>query len=471
MKKKFDLFFNVITIPLDFLLIYLASISSYKLRFQEFITDIRPAIYGFDFSYYSKMSFYLAFFVVFIFIILGVYKIKSNKSFVEEFSKIIVSTTFAMMFFVIYIFFKREYLDSRFIILFAGVFTVLYLSIYRAGMTFLRHFLYKKGFGNTNVVLIGESSNNFNLIKNEFDNNKRRGFNIVKCVKDYDEFLVFLRENKELKIDEIVKVNSNCFEDTLKFMDFCEYNHIILKYVADLFDSRTTNIGIDTSIGVPLIEIKKTKLDGWGRVIKRFIDIIFSIFFIILFFPIFIITIIAIKINSKGSIFYRNERVGQDNEMIKVLKFRSMQSDYCTSNDNYKAMAYEEELIKNSNSRSGAIYKIKNDPRITKVGKFIRKYSIDELPQFFNVLFGNMSIIGPRPHQKREVEKYDKKQLRILDIKPGITGLAQVSGRSDLNSSDEFKLDKYYIDNWSLFLDFKILFKTPFAVLRKRKVD
>lgn len=471
MKKKFDLFFNVITIPLDFLLIYLASISSYKLRFQEFITDIRPAIYGFDFSYYSKMSFYLAFFVVFIFIILGVYKIKSNKSFVEEFSKIIVSTTFAMMFFVIYIFFKREYLDSRFIILFAGVFTVLYLSIYRAGMTFLRHFLYKKGFGNTNVVLIGESSNNFNLIKNEFDNNKRRGFNIVKCVKDYDEFLVFLRENKELKIDEIVKVNSNCFEDTLKFMDFCEYNHIILKYVADLFDSRTTNIGIDTSIGVPLIEIKKTKLDGWGRVIKRFIDIIFSIFFIILFSPIFIITIIAIKINSKGSIFYRNERVGQDNEMIKVLKFRSMQSDYCTSNDNYKAMAYEEELIKNSNSRSGAIYKIKNDPRITKVGKFIRKYSIDELPQFFNVLFGNMSIIGPRPHQKREVEKYDKKQLRILDIKPGITGLAQVSGRSDLNSSDEFKLDKYYIDNWSLFLDFKILFKTPFAVLRKRKVD
>lgn len=471
MKKKFDLFFNVITIPLDFLLIYLASISSYKLRFQEFITDIRPAIYGFDFSYYSKMSFYLAFFVVFIFIILGVYKIKSNKSFVEEFSKIIVSTTFAMMFFVIYIFFKREYLDSRFIILFAGVFTVLYLSIYRAGMTFLRHFLYKKGFGNTNVVLIGESSNNFNLIKNEFDNNKRRGFNIVKCVKDYDEFLVFLRENKELKIDEIVKVNSNCFEDTLKFMDFCEYNHIILKYVADLFDSRTTNIGIDTSIGVPLIEIKKTKLDGWGRVIKRSIDIIFSIFFIILFSPIFIITIIAIKINSKGSIFYRNERVGQDNEMIKVLKFRSMQSDYCTSNDNYKAMAYEEELIKNSNSRSGAIYKIKNDPRITKVGKFIRKYSIDELPQFFNVLFGNMSIIGPRPHQKREVEKYDKKQLRILDIKPGITGLAQVSGRSDLNSSDEFKLDKYYIDNWSLFLDFKILFKTPFAVLRKRKVD
>jgi len=148
-----------------------------------------------------------------------------------------------------------------------------------------------------------------------------------------------------------------------------------------------------------------------------------------------------------------------------------MYSDYCTGNDNNKAMAYEEELIKKYNSRSGAIYKIKNDPRVTKVGKFIRKYSIDELPQFFNVFLGNMSIIGPRPHQKREVEKYDKKQLRILDIKPGITGLAQVSGRSDLNSSDEFKLDKYYIDNWSLFLDFKILFKTPFAILRKRKVD
>ncbi|MCF7795842.1 sugar transferase [Patescibacteria group bacterium] len=471
MTKRFELFFNFITIPLDFLLVFLASVSSYKLRFQEFITDIRPAVYSLDFSYYLKMSFYLAFFVILIFIILGVYKIKSNKSFVEEFSKIIVSTTFAMMFFVIYIFFQREYLNSRFIILFAGVFTVLYLTIYRAIITFLRHLLYKKGFGNTNVVLVGVSGNNFNIIKNEFDNNKRRGFNIVKTVKNYDEFLEFLRNNKEIKIDEIVKVNSNYFEDTLKFMDFCEYNHIVLKYVADLFDARTTNIEIDTSVGIPLIEVKKTKLDGWGRIIKRFIDIIFSIFFIILFSPIFIITMIAIKLNSKGSVFYKNERIGQNNTVIKVLKFRSMYSDYCTGNNNHKAIAYEKELIKKYNSRNGAIYKIKNDPRITGVGKFIRKYSIDELPQFFNVLIGSMSIIGPRPHQKREVEKYDKKQLRILDIKPGITGLAQVSGRSDLNSSDEFKLDKYYIDNWSLFLDFKILFKTPFAVLRKRKVD
>ncbi len=471
MKKKFDLFFNFITIPLDFLLIFLASVSSYKLRFQEFIIDIKPAVYDLSFSYYLKMSFYLAFFVILIFIILGVYKIKSNKSFVEEFSKIIVSTAFAMMFFVIFIFFKREYLNSRFIILFAGVFTALYLCVSRAILTHIRHFLYKKGFGNTNVILVGNYGNNFNLIKNEFDNNKRRGFNIVASVKDYDEFLEFLRNNKDLKIDEVIKTNPNFYEDTLKFMDFCEYNHIILKYVADLFDARTTNIEIDTSVGIPLMEVKKTKLDGWGRIIKRSIDLIFSIFFIILFSPIFIITIIAIKLDSKGNIFYKNDRIGQNNTLIKVLKFRSMYSDYCTSSNNKKAMEYEEELIKKYNSRDGAIYKIKNDPRITGVGKFIRKYSIDELPQFFNVFFGNMSIIGPRPHQKREVEKYDKKQLRILDIKPGITGLAQVSGRSDLDASDEFKLDKYYIDNWSLFLDFKILFKTPFAVLRKRKVD
>jgi exopolysaccharide biosynthesis polyprenyl glycosylphosphotransferase len=449
----------------------LASISSYKLRFQEFIIDIRPAVYDLSFSYYSKMSFYLALFVIVIFIILGVYRIKSNKSFVEEFSKIIVSTAFAMMFFVIYIFFKREYLNSRFIILFAGVFTAFYLCISRAILTYIRHFLYKKGFGNTNVILVGDSGNNFNLIKNEFDNNKRRGFNVVTSVKNYDEFLEFLRNNKKLKINEIIKINSNFYEDTLKFMDFCEYNHIIFKYVADLFDSRTTNIEIDTSIGVPLIEVKKSRLDGWGRIIKRIIDILFSVFFIILFSPIFIITIIAIKLDSKGKVFYRNERIGQDNSEISVLKFRSMYSDCCTGPDNKDAVKYEEELIKKYNSRNGAIYKIINDPRITKVGKFIRKYSIDELPQFFNVLLGNMSIIGPRPHQKREVEKYDKKQLRILDIKPGITGLPQVSGRSDLNASDEFKLDKFYIDNWSLFLDFKILFKTPFAVLRKRKVD
>ncbi|KKP81884.1 MAG: Sugar transferase [Candidatus Moranbacteria bacterium GW2011_GWF2_35_54] len=118
--------------------------------------------------------------------------------------------------------------------------------------------------------------------------------------------------------------------------------------------------------------------------------------------------------------------------------------------------------------RRGPLYKIKNDPRKTKIGTFIEKYSIDEFPQFFNVFLGDMSLVGPRPHQKREVEKYREYHRRLLTIKPGITGMAQVSGRSDLDFENEYKLDLYYIENWSLRLDIQIIFKTM-AILSKRR--
>jgi len=129
----------------------------------------------------------------------------------------------------------------------------------------------------------------------------------------------------------------------------------------------------------------------------------------------------------------------------------------------------EQNLIEKQSIRKGPLYKIKDDPRKTRVGKFIEKYSLDELPQFFNVLFGTMSLVGPRPHQKREVEKYMEYHRRLLTIKPGVTGMAQVSGRSDLDFEDEYKLDLFYIENWSLWLDIQICLKTVGVLFRKRK--
>ena len=132
-----------------------------------------------------------------------------------------------------------------------------------------------------------------------------------------------------------------------------------------------------------------------------------------------------------------------------------------------EALKKEQELIDKQSIKKGPIYKIKNDPRITKFGGFIRRWSLDELPQFFNVLKGEMSLVGPRPHQPREVEKYEKKHRQVLSIKPGITGLSQISGRSNLEFSEEAKLDIFYIENWSLLTDIIILLKTPFIVLKK----
>jgi lipopolysaccharide/colanic/teichoic acid biosynthesis glycosyltransferase len=186
-----------------------------------------------------------------------------------------------------------------------------------------------------------------------------------------------------------------------------------------------------------------------------------------------VIFALLVKIDSHGPVLYRNTRIGKEGKSFKLYKFRSMLLQYCTGDEyaNETAQEYEKELIKSQNSKSGPIYKIANDPRVTKIGKFIRRWSIDELPQLFNVLGGSMSLVGPRPHQPREVAKYELHHKKLLNIKPGITGMAQISGRSDLTFEEEVKLDTYYIENWSLFLDFSILLRTPGAIIRSRKVE
>lgn len=182
-------------------------------------------------------------------------------------------------------------------------------------------------------------------------------------------------------------------------------------------------------------------------------------------------TAIAIKFESRGPIIFKNERVGHEGG-FNVYKFRYMKFEHCVGaqNPNRKdALEFEKELIESQSVRKGPVYKIKNDPRKTRIGRIIEPLSIDELPQLFNVLLGDMSLVGPRPHQPREVEKYETWQRRTLSIKPGVTGLAQISGRSDLNFADEARLDIYYIENWSLWMDIEILFKTFFVLLKGRK--
>jgi lipopolysaccharide/colanic/teichoic acid biosynthesis glycosyltransferase len=185
-----------------------------------------------------------------------------------------------------------------------------------------------------------------------------------------------------------------------------------------------------------------------------------------------LICAIVILCETGRPIIYKNRRVGERGILFDTLKFRSMYTELSTG-DAYggaTAAAKEQELIQKQNTKAGGgpIYKIGEDPRITPFGRFIRRYSIDEFPQFFNVLIGNMSLVGPRPHQPREVDKYERHHKRVLSIKPGITGLSQISGRSDLHFEDEVTLDVFYMEQWSLMLDLIILLKTPFVLFKKR---
>lgn len=190
--------------------------------------------------------------------------------------------------------------------------------------------------------------------------------------------------------------------------------------------------------------------------VKRILDIIVSLTMILLLFPLFIIVAILIKLESKGGIIYRQIRVGKDGRHFNFYKFRSMFID---------AEARKQQILDKNESADGVIFKMKNDPRITRIGRFIRKYSIDELPQLFNVLEGSMSLVGPRPPLPMEVAQYSLDERKRLHIKPGITCIWQVSGRSDIPFKKQVQLDEQYIKNHGFFRDIVILLKTIPAIL------
>ena len=210
---------------------------------------------------------------------------------------------------------------------------------------------------------------------------------------------------------------------------------------------------------VPCITFYPQVVSGTGFWLKQVFDISFSFLFLALASPLYLAIALAIWLESPGHIFYKQVRIGLHGEPFEMWKFRSMVQD---------ADCLQADLEAMNSTKDGVLFKIKEDPRITRVGKIIRRYSLDELPQLFNVILGEMSLIGPRPLPLRDVGKFEQRHFIRQDVLPGVTGLWQVSGRSDIDNFDDvLKLDLYYIQNWSLLLDARILFKTLGAVFKK----
>ncbi len=210
--------------------------------------------------------------------------------------------------------------------------------------------------------------------------------------------------------------------------------------------------------GLPLIHVDHPTYRGANRIVKRLFDVIGSLTLIVLFSPVLLAVAVAIKATSKGPVFFRQDRVGLNGETFRMIKFRSMVVDA------EKRLAALKAQSEPQDAGNQVLFKLRNDPRITRVGKFIRRFSIDELPQLFNVVAGDMSLVGPRPPLRSEVDLYGDDALRRLLVKPGMTGLWQVSGRSDLTWDDSVRLDVYYVENWSITGDLAILWRTARAV-------
>lgn len=469
--KKSELFFGMLLVPVDFAMIAVAAILAYWLRFTPSILELKPVLFDFPFNDYLKVALAIAPLFILIFAFEGLYSMKATRTFWREFFRIIFSVTVGITLIILIIFLQREWFSSRFVILTAWVMAIAFITLARFTINFIQKLLLiYRGIGVHRLVLIGNGLFCDTSIR-EFKNHPELGY---KVITREDKINVdSLRQiHKEKGIDEILVCDPEITMAELRpVSDFCQRNRIEFKFIPAILQSISTNFEIRVLFDEPIIEIKNTPLDGWGKIAKRVFDIFGSIAGLIITAPLMLMTAIAIKLESRGPIIFRNERVGHEGN-FNVLKFRYMKLELCTSDQNPelgKAIEMENNLIRHQSVRKGPLYKIKDDPRKTRIGKFIEALSIDEIPQLFNVIKGDMSLVGPRPHQPREVEKYEVWQKRTLSVKPGITGLAQISGRSDLSFTDEARLDIFYIEKWSLWLDIEILFKTFFVLLKKRK--
>lgn len=471
--RRLDLTFTALLLPIDILALFAAGVSAYVLRFSRFVTEVRPILQDISFPLYIQT---VALFVgiwISIFAFSGLYSTRPRKAW-NELGRIIIACGAGTMVTIASVFFRRELTASRFIVLAVFGFSVVYVLFGRLFLRVMRHALLRSGFGHRRFAIIGMNGA-ANSVAQTYRLNPILGITIVKQFRGWNEetkrTLKKLRDGG--KLDGILLGETDMEKaQALELIAFAEEEHLTFMYLADLFAASFTNIVVSYEAGVPIIEVKRTRLDGWGRITKRAFDITVATLLLLLVSPMLLLATIALAIEDGFPTFFLNERVGERGRTFNLMKLRSMWRKVSIgpqfAQNEKKNLELEKQLIQQKSIKQGPVYKIAEDPRITPIGHFIRRWSIDELPQFINVLKGDMSLVGPRPHQPREVQAYLPHHRRVLAIRPGITGLAQISGRSDLSFEEEVRLDTWYIENWSPALDLYILLKTPFAVLYRK---
>lgn len=396
-----------------------------------------------------------------------IYHFRSSSGLADELFKMSKAYTFSILV-TIGISFLMKYTDFSRLVVVVYWFSVIFLT---AILRILKRLLYFRLANHDlvckNVIIVGAGKVGTSLM-NELSQNKSLGFKVVGYVDDDYESNQYIKSQylgttSELNIllqkyivDEIIITIPSERELVNKIITDLRKIDIKIKIIPDLFNLVMSTVQIDNINALPVVTLVKTPMRGVGLLSKRIFDIVAASILLFIISPVFLITSIAIMIDSRGSIFYKQTRLGKNGKQFGMLKFRSMVSE-------------AEKLLKNlekQNEMDGIAFKMKDDPRVTRVGRFIRKYSIDELPQLINVIKGDMSLVGPRPPLPKEVQQYGDWEWRRLEVLPGITGLWQVSGRSDLSFNQWMNLDVYYIENWSLGLDLKILLKTIPVVLK-----
>ncbi len=411
-------------------------------------------------AYYRDFLFFVNLIAPLVFSSSGLYRLRQGELWVDELFRVAKGMLVVSLLLMAGSYLAQGYVLSRVTIVMFGALATGGVFVLRWSAIAFYHLLQKKGFNLRKTLIIG-SGRSVDVVAKELQKHREIGFDLVGFVRETPEtdiengsFLPALGDLNELPlliqeyhISDIILATAS---DVREIVSRSKQSGVNVRLVTDFHSLSVHETQFEELAGLPMVFFKGTPLFGINLVIKRIMDILISTLALIVLSPVLALIALLIKVESPGAIIFKQQRIGKQRRPFTMYKFRSM----CQNAE------YIKQQLMQQNEADGPLFKIQKDPRHTKVGRILRKFSLDELPQFWNVLKGDMSLVGPRPPIPPEVAEYDEWALKRLDIKPGITGLWQVSGRSNLTFDEMLKLDVYYMWNWSLSNDIKILLRT-----------
>ncbi len=451
------------TITADIVLINLAFAFSYLARYEwQWLREISsPATY----ANYLPQQLLLNVLLVLTFTQARVWRRRRGEFWVDEVSRIIYATSSGIFLMGVVTFFVQPAPFSRLLLIWALVFIVVFISLARLVRRLILNLLYERGIAVDRVLVVSSGEVGRSVIRtllarpdlgykaigylHDGMRENNIGLGRIPHLGKYTDLEKILAEYAGLHT-VFIALPGEMNRAITNLLRVCHRHGVRPQVVPDLLQLSLNRVEFNNMAGIPTLGVRDVGISVWQRALKRAMDLLVIV---ILGIPILLLTAvitIAIKLDSPGPIIYAGERIGRGGKPFKMYKFRSMVIDADQQKNALKAL----------NEADGPLFKMRNDPRLTRIGKWLRKTSLDELPQFYNVLLGTMSLVGPRPPLPEEVEEYKPWQRQRLSVIGGITGLWQVSGRSDLTFDELCLLDIYYIENWSLSLDIRIMLQT-----------
>ncbi|MGQ9710366.1 MAG: undecaprenyl-phosphate glucose phosphotransferase [Anaerolineae bacterium] len=451
---------------LDVATIIVAFLGGYWVRYDlRWFLDVA---YDAPLSAYSPFLFLYVILTPVFFVVDGVYRTWPS-SWMDQVYRITNATAkvTVLMLAITFVFRPRYY--SRAMLIEVGLLTIGLLALVRGAEGIAIAYLRRRGVGIKRVVIVGAGEIGRTVMRTIVarpdlgyrivgfvDDNPHKGYTDIgrfKALGPLDNLPAVLDEERP---DEVVITLPWMYHRKIMgIVRECERRSVRARIVPDLFQMSLTQVNVEDLGGVPLIGVRTVSISKGALLVKRMIDLTVSAVGLLLCAPLFLVIALAVRLDSPGPVIFRQTRVGLRGRRFEMYKFRSMRV----------GAEEQQDMLADLNEADGPIFKIRDDPRLTRVGRILRRLSLDELPQLVNVLRGEMSLVGPRPPIPAEVEKYQEWHKKRLEAPPGMTGLWQVSGRSRLSFDEMVLLDIYYIENWSLWLDFKILMRTIPKVL------